>query len=31
MELNIMGSEWTIKEHSEKDDSRLNDCDGYAD
>lgn len=31
MKLNIMGSEWTIEERSEKDDSRLNDCDGYAD
>ena len=31
MKLNIMGSEWTIEELSEKDDSRLNDCDGYAD
>ena len=29
--INILGSPWTIEERSEKDDPRLEDCDGYTD
>lgn len=31
MQINILGSPWTIEERSEKDDPRLEDCDGYTD
>ena len=29
--INILGSEWTIKELSEEEDKLLKDCDGYCD
>lgn len=29
--INILGSEWTIKEQSESENEKLKDCDGYAD
>lgn len=31
MTVNILGTEWTVLERSEKDDPRLVDCDGYCD
>lgn len=31
MIINILGTEWTILERSEKDDPLLADCDGYCD
>ena len=29
--INILGSEWSIKEHSESENEKLKDCDGYMD
>lgn len=31
MKIDILGSQWTIEERSEKDDPRLDGCDGYTD
>ena len=29
--VNILGTEYTVKERSQKEDEKLNDCDGYTD
>lgn len=31
MKIDIMGSSWTIRERTDKEDRKLEDCDGYCD